>query len=34
VDFVVALDNLWDDETQIIWSCIVSFWFGGQAFKK
>jgi len=34
VEFTVALDNLWDDETQIIWACIVSFWFGGQAFKK
>ena len=34
VSFTVALDNLWDDETQIIWACIVSFWFGGQAFKK
>jgi hypothetical protein len=34
VDFTVAMDQLWDDETQIIWACIVSFWFGGQAFKK
>jgi len=34
VAFTVALDQLWDDETQIIWSCIVSFWFGGQAFAK
>ena len=34
VDFTVALDQLWDDETQIIWACIVSFWFGGQAFAK
>jgi hypothetical protein len=34
VEFTVALDSLWDDETQIIWACIVSFWFGGQAFKK
>jgi hypothetical protein len=34
VDFGVAMDQLWDDETQIIWACIVSFWFGGQAFKK
>jgi len=34
VAFTVALDNLWDDETQIIWACIVSFWFGGQAFAK
>ena len=34
VDFQIAMDQLWDDETQIIWACIVSFWFGGQAFKK
>ena len=34
VAFDVALDQLWDDDTQIIWSCIVSFWFGGQAFKS
>ena len=34
VEFTVALNNLWDDETQIIWACIVSFWFGGQAFKS
>ena len=34
VEFSVAMDQLWDDETQIIWACIVSFWFGGQAFKK
>ena len=34
VAFDVAMDQLWDDETQIIWACIVSFWFGGQAFKS
>jgi hypothetical protein len=34
VAFDVALNHLWDDETQIIWACIVSFWFGGQAFKS
>jgi hypothetical protein len=34
VAFDVALNHLWDDETQIIWACIVSFWFGGQAFAK
>jgi len=34
VDFGMAMDQLWDDETQIIWACIVSFWFGGQAFAK
>ena len=34
VAFDVAMDQLWDDDTQIIWACIVSFWFGGQAFAK
>ena len=34
VDFQVAMNILWDDETQIIWSSVVSFWFGTQAFKK
>jgi hypothetical protein len=34
VDFTVALDNLWDNETQIIWASVVSFWFGTQAFKS
>jgi hypothetical protein len=34
VDFTVALDSLWDNETQIIWASVVSFWFGTQAFKS
>ena len=34
VDFMVALQTLWNKETQIIWASIVSFWFGTQAFKK
>jgi hypothetical protein len=34
VDFTVALDALWDNETQIIWASVVSFWFGTQAFKS
>jgi len=34
VDFTIALDNLWDDDTQTIWASIVSFWFGTQAFSK
>jgi hypothetical protein len=33
-DFQVAMNLLWDDETQIIWASVVSFWFGTQAFKK
>jgi hypothetical protein len=34
VDFSIALDVLWDNETQIIWSSVVAFWFGTQAFSK
>jgi hypothetical protein len=34
VDFQIMLDQLWDDETQLIWSSIVAFWFGSQAFSK
>ena len=34
VPFDQALNILWDDETQIIWSSVVSFWFGTQAFGK
>lgn len=34
VPFDQALEILWDNETQIIWSSVVAFWFGTQAFKK
>jgi hypothetical protein len=34
VDFQEAMALLWDEETQIIWSSIVAFHFGSQAFKK
>ena len=34
VDFQVALDQLWDDESQQIFASIIAFYFGGQAFKK
>jgi len=34
VDFQIAMDQLWDDETQIIWASVVAFWFGTQAFSK
>jgi hypothetical protein len=34
VSFEDAMALLWDDETQIIWSSIVAFHFGSQAFKK
>ena len=32
--FTETLNLLWDDDTQIIWSSIVAFWFGTQAFSK
>ena len=34
VSFDSALNLLWDDDSQIIFSSIISFYFGGQAFKK
>ncbi len=34
VDFEIMLKNLWDEETQIIWASVISFWFGSQAFAK
>lgn len=34
VAFDVALDQLWDDESQQIFASIIAFYFGGQAFKK
>lgn len=34
VAFHDAMNLLWDDDTQIIWSSIVAFHFGSQAFKK
>jgi len=34
VEFQDAMALLWDEETQIIWSSIVAFHFGSQAFKK
>jgi len=33
-DFKVMMDTIWDDETQAIWSSIIAFWFGSQAFGK
>jgi hypothetical protein len=33
-EFTVMLDQLWDDETQLIWASVVAFWFGTQAFNK
>jgi hypothetical protein len=34
VPFVECLDQLWDNDTQLIWASIVAFWFGSQAFEK
>ena len=34
VPFDQALEILWDNETQIIWSSVVAFWFGTQAFRN
>jgi hypothetical protein len=34
VPFDEALDILWSEETITIWSSIIAFWFGGQAFRK
>ena len=34
VAFDVALNLLWDDDSQQIFASIVAFYFGGQAFKK
>lgn len=33
-DFDVALQILWNHDTQTIWASIVAFWFGTQAFSK
>lgn len=34
VPFATAIAQLWDDDTQTIWASVISFWFGGQAFKR
>jgi len=34
VDFEIALNQLWDDESQQIFASIIAFYFGGQAFKR
>jgi hypothetical protein len=28
------IEAVWDDDTQIIWASVISFWFGTQAFSK
>jgi len=34
VPFDEALNLLWDEDTQIVFSSIIAFWFGTQAFQK
>lgn len=34
VAFDIALNLLWDDDSQQIFASIIAFYFGGQAFKK
>jgi hypothetical protein len=34
VPFAVAISLLWNEETQILFASIISFWFGSQAFGK
>lgn len=34
VPFVDALNLLWDEDTQILFASIISFWFGSQAFGR
>lgn len=34
VSFDAAMTQLWDDDTKTIFSAIIAFWFGTQAFKK
>ena len=34
VPFNVMIEAVWDDDTQIIWASVISFWFGTQAFSK
>jgi hypothetical protein len=34
VAFDVALEILWDEDSAIVFSSIIAFWFGTQAFGK
>ena len=34
VDFVSALPQIWDPETQALFSAVMSFWFGNRALAK
>lgn len=33
-EFTVVLNQLWDEDTQLIWASVIAFWFGTQAFNK
>ena len=34
VDIYVALDKIWDNNTQAIFSAVIGFWFGSRAIDK
>ena len=34
VDWVIALEVTWDQESQALFAAIMSFWFGGRAMSK
>ena len=34
IDWTMAVDTAWDDETAAIFSAIVAFWFGNRAMSK
>jgi len=34
VDFVVALPQIWDPETQALFAAVMSFWFGQRHWQK
>jgi len=34
IPFTEALNLLWDEDTQILFASIISFWFGSQAFTR
>jgi D-alanyl-D-alanine carboxypeptidase len=34
VPFDIALNQLWDDDSQQIFASVIAFWFGTQSFKK
>ncbi|SMG65708.1 hypothetical protein BMETH_374311521935, partial [methanotrophic bacterial endosymbiont of Bathymodiolus sp.] len=34
LDFVIALPQIWDRETQALFAAVMSFWFGQRALAK